>query len=240
MVWIVQKTHKGEKMFRKIFGAIAALMLVATTSQAQYTANFTPGTVNGTTNSVYGGVYVGGYNGGLSGGNLPGVIAADATLANAFWCLDFNGTFGAGTPVTVTSFAQLIALNSGLTSQLTNIAKAVQYGGLGTTPQSEDAAIHKFVWSQFSGVPVNATWNALTTPTGIVSQNVNLSEFFLVDFDGITNGPFTLGGKQELAFRSVQGGNLETNVVPEPSTYLLMASGLAGLAFIRRRKTVTA
>lgn len=205
-----------------------AVMVVPTVAQAQYTANFTKGTVNDTTNASYNGVYVGPYKGTLTGGTLPSQIALEAQT-NKFWCLDFNGSFSNG-PVVIRSFSQIIATNAAVTTQLTNIAKALTYADLQPN-NSQDAEIHEFVWNQFGSTP---TWG-LTTPIGIASTNVNLNEFFLVEFDGTADGQFKLGGVQELAFRSTFGGNLST--VPEPSTYMLMASGLAGLAYIRRRKT---
>lgn len=204
------------------------LFVMPSVAQAQYTANFNTGPVNGSTgNAVYGGVYVGGYNGTLTGGNLPSVIAADAAL-NRFWCLDFRGSFGSG-EVVIRSFAQLTALNSGLTTRLTNLAKALAYSE--TVSNTEDAAIHEFVWNQFASTP---TWG-LTAPVGIASTTVNLNEFFLAEFDGGSDAQFPLGGRQELAFRSPRGGNLETTV-PEPSTYALMTAGLIGIFGVARRR----
>lgn len=217
-------------MIRKFMSAFVALMLVASVSQAQYTANFTTGTVNGSTNASYSGVYVGGYNGTLSGGTLPSAIAADGAF-NKFWCLDFNGHFQNGA-VVIRSFSDLIALNGGLTTKLTNIAKALTYADLQPT-NAQDAAIHEFVWNQYN--PGSPTW-PLVTPVGIAGTSVDLDEFFLAEFDGVSDGQFPLGGQQELAFRSAAGGNLGVSTVPEPSTYALMTAGLIGIFGVARKR----
>ena len=214
-------------MFRKMSSAVTALLFVASVAQAQYTANFNTGIVNGSTNAHYGGVYVGGYNGTLTGGTLPSGIAAAAAL-NRFWCLDFQGRFGDGS-VVIRSFAQLIALHSNLTVPLTNVAKALVYSE--TVSNTEDAAIHEFIWNQFGVTP---TWAGVTLDQSIFSSPVNLNEFFLAEFDGVSDGQFPIGGRQELAFRSVQG-----TTVPEPSTYILMASGLVVLGVLSRRRSIT-
>ena len=216
--------------------ALFVLPSVASAQTQPWTANFTTGTVS---NPSYNGTQVGPYAGTLSNGstgNVPLPVLADANF-NGFWCLDFVGGFGGG-PVVVSSFAQLIAQNNALTTQLTNVAKAIKFYEDNPTLDTgaEIGAIHEFIWNQFNTQP---NW-PLTTPVGLTATTVDLDEFFFVEFDKTSDGVVTLGGRQELAFRSPNGGNLETTV-PEPSTYALMTAGLIGIFGVaRRRKNASA
>jgi hypothetical protein len=44
------------------------------------------------------------------------------------------------------------------------------------------------------------------------------------------------GGPETISIGVVPGGPGGTSVVPEPSTYLLMAAGLSGLVMLRRKR----
>lgn len=220
--------------FMKTLAMMLALVVTPAVASAQnWAGNFTTG--NTSTNPIYNNTYVGPYAGTLTSITAPTNILNDANQ-NKFWCLDFGGSFGGG-EVRISSFAQVVAGNSALTTKFTNVARAIQYYEAGNnnvfpTTAAEVGAVHKFVWNQFS---TNPNWSVALNQS-LLPGSVDLNQFFLVEFDRTADGTFDVGsGRQELAFYAPSGGNLST--VPEPSTYALMTAGLLGLGVaVRRRK----
>jgi hypothetical protein len=77
---------------------------------------------------------------------------------------------------------------------------------------------------------MNSTLTGLTAPSGFICP-ANYNRV------GVINGPRAenFGGLQGISFQA-----RPTTVVPEPSTYALIGTGLAGLALVRRRRAARA
>lgn len=102
-------------------------------------------------------------------------------------------------------------------------------GNFDTAPTTQWQGIQGAIWSLMGGTP-NASLNAdvdywmdlvMAADLSTVDQNA-----WAVVTDASVTGPN--GGAQEFLVRA--------NVVPEPSTYALMLTGIAGLALVARRR----
>jgi PEP-CTERM motif len=107
-------------------------------------------------------------------------------------------------------------------------------GNFATAAQSEWAGIQGAIWNIQTGTPPSALNAGVATWLGrLASANlgtVNLAGWAIVSDVTMQGGN---GGRQELLIP------ISVGVVPEPSTYALMATGLIGLVVIaRRRRTV--
>ena len=163
-------------------------------------------------------------------------------------CVDLNNRFSEGQSYS----ANLTLLSSSDSDLLSRTRWGMGYGDANTTrhlyvkmawlaehlytePSSEWAGIQGAIWHLTTGGwlpfggetnPNVQTWVSLAYQTDLSSMNTNgwavVTDVNATGFDG---------GAQEFLVR--------TNVVPEPSTYLLLATGLTGIALIaRRRRTV--
>lgn len=113
-----------------------------------------------------------------------------------------------------------------------------------TVFNGQSFALNVFFTSPASVVPTNSsflatlTGTATTTSTGGVTVNFDNSPK-MFSFSG---GTFTLEvadvnlTNSQLGTTVAVTGNLIATTVPEPGTYLLMASGLAGLGIMARRR----
>ncbi len=95
-------------------------------------------------------------------------------------------------------------------------------------------------FSIFDGL--NGSGNLLASLTLDTTPNPNCDTFTCnfeiasLSFDGTARSVIFGGVANRIGFDNVTFGAADPNVVPEPSTYALMATGLAGLAGLARRR----
>ncbi|MBC7842319.1 MAG: PEP-CTERM sorting domain-containing protein [Gemmatimonadaceae bacterium] len=161
----------------------------------------------------------------------------------AIVCVDFNNHFqnaapylanltllssDAATMASRTRVGQVLGGDVGLTRYTKMVWLALQFE---TEPTTQWGGIHGAIWSLqgAAGGPAVAQnpsiqfW--LDQLAGADLSTVDLGGFAVVTDTRTLNG---LGGSQEFLVRS--------NVVPEPSTYLLLATGMLGVAILARRR----
>ena len=160
-------------------------------------------------------------------------------------CVDFNNHFQNAAPYLAnltllssddatmasrTRIGQLLGGDESITRYTKMVWLATQFE---TAPTTQWGGIHGAIWNLQgpSGAP-SATLNSdiqfwLDQLADADLSTVNLSGFAVVTDTQTLNG---VGGSQEFLVRS--------NVVPEPSTWLLMATGLLGVMILARRRRV--
>lgn len=156
--------------------------------------------------------------------NIDGDAYSDVLLKNyVFGGGNYQSatvTFFPGKMVTFNSDRSnyVTALNAGFTvdtSALGDFTGNMAYGGAYPNAQFNNAT-GKFIGLQFPSGPGN--YNAWVR----VDVNNSAGTFNVVDW----------------AYENVPGQSIVTGVVPEPSTLGLLAAGAAGVAVLRRRRTV--
>ena len=224
-------------LLRSLVGA-AALALSATVASAQTTATF----LGGTTAETDGSHLIGPFNGTLQA--LPG-SAQSVTM----FCIDVLND---------------VAVGQSWTGVLTSLADPA--ASLATTRHSaasDPMAMTKYrttAWlSSHFGLQANETWADIqhaiwnVWAPGQYAANAwdaagaaaAASGFAGFDFSGyavltdVTGIGQSIGGAQEFIVPGGIGGGGTGSVVPEPSTYLLMATGMVALAGVARRRRQT-
>jgi hypothetical protein len=103
------------------------------------------------------------------------------------------------------------------------------------------------VWSGLNGTgTLLASLNLATTPSNCPGFNAGFCPFVAagVSFAGIAQSVTFAGVANQIVFDDVTFGSnvpdVDTNVVPEPATYVLMSTGLLALGAIARRRKAQA
>jgi hypothetical protein len=225
-------------LLRSFVGA-AALALSATVASAQTTVTYL-GSPSGANDGQY---YVGPFEGTLQ--TAPG-----AAQSVTMFCIDVlnqvvNGDTWTGVltsladptaPLTNTRHSAASDPNA-MTRYRTAAWLTSQFG---LTSQSEWAGIQHAIWNVWTpGQYAANAWDA-------AAASAAAGGFVGVDFSGyavltdVRGIGLAVGGAQEFIVPGLGGGGVGS-VVPEPSTYLLLGTGIAALGLVarRRRQTVT-
>jgi hypothetical protein len=156
---------------------------------------------------------------------LNGLDDGNARLSNITILNSSTTTLGALTRIGQTS---------GGSAALTTYRKMAWLASQMTVAnQANWAGIQGAIWNLESGLPATSVNSNVATWVNL-ANTTNLSSFNLAGWAVVTQTTTMNGqaGRQELLVP------LSVNVVPEPSTYALMATGLIGLVgFARRRRS---
>ena len=163
-------------------------------------------------------------------------------------CVDFNNPYSTGQTYT----ANLTLLSSTTADIAARTRQGMILGGDGSSSLTlylkmawladKFASTHSSQWGGIQG----AIWQLQSNWMGYFSGNnpdVNfwLNQVHTADLGAVNRNGWAVVTDVNVTgeFGGVQEFLVRTNVVPEPSTYALFATGLAGLALIaRRRRTV--
>lgn len=165
----------------------------------------------------YGGVQVGPY---------VGRFTSDPYPAQSFsiYCVDFNH-YAQDQRVWVTALSPSADLDHTRLDNYSRYRTAAYLSSLFDTAPATGASwgpIHRAIWSVTSTVP-NNTWDDFLTPERLAAaQTFNTAGWYVVSPRGYANG-------QEFLMRTRVS-------VPEPATFLLLASGLLMLAAASRKR----
>lgn len=207
-------------LLRPVVAGLVLLAAAASPALAQ-----TQVTLTGTGSINHGGVRVGAYQARL--GSDPTTPSVDV------FCVDYAHTVSLGQTWT----ANMTNLMSGDLSATrggdASLAKYQQMAWLTTkfdgASTADTRAIHTAIWNIMTpGTP--AMFAGATNWYNQAMSNYLTSGLDYSTFAVVTDVNFRNGGRQEFLTR------VPTTVTPEPGTYLLMASGLVGVAGIVRRR----
>jgi hypothetical protein len=241
--WFIERVERV--MIKRVAVGIAAGLMLSATAQAQQVLDFEG--VNATYPSGF--AFVDGfYNGGTSSDGTTGTNFGVTFSTNAqAICLNTVGVTcsntsrgGLGNPNSargglffLSGSQTFMNRSAGFTTGFSFFYSAVNSGGS---------------FSVFDGLNGTGTLLAsLTLPTTSPSCGTQFNADFCpfvaagVTFSGTARSVSFAGAADQIVFDDVTfGSNIPGTVVPEPSTYALMGTGLIGLAIVRRRRTARA
>lgn len=236
-------------MFSRTIAAVGALAVFSTAATAQVTVLKFDDVVGATTGVVNIGNY---YNGG--GGNAVNFGVEFVGSASAF-CLNrpdrpscSNTSWGSGADAVAAGArgTRGAGLFWSTGSPIMNRSAGFTTG-FSFFYSNPFAATSGFqVWSGLNGTgTVLATFVASATPNGSTINgcfSANYCPFVAggVTFAGTARSVTFTGGTNQFVYDDITfGSDIPGNVVPEPSTYALLATGLIGLAGLRRKRNAT-
>lgn len=198
-------------------------------------------------NGTISGVNVGPYKGDLRYFNdAPSPLFADINNT-IIWCVDWSHVAPStttwdtywGTAVAGTDFSKTRARTNPLDA--TNAAAKLRYEKAAWLIEQYNAGVADYtavnvqgsIWKLMGGTPNTVAFNSqfINLLGGGYSAPGALTRNWFVLSDDATSGS---GSNQEFLYSTGTGGT--TSVVPEPSTYLLMATGLVALGLVSRRR----
>ncbi len=201
-------------------------------------------------NGVVNGFEVGPYKADLTGFSAQMGITGSVVLPNyQIWCVDWQRA-PTGINVADSYYSTAFTGNTGGLPGNGDFSRTLRYAANGNSNALAMVDYRKFAYlieqynlgaANFTAPNVQGTiWNltgagfsGFTDLTSFIPASFSLSQNWFVFSDGLT------GNETELNQEFI-GSSPRASVVPEPSTYLLMATGLAGIVAVsRRRKQVS-
>jgi autotransporter-associated beta strand protein len=224
-----------------IGGATAELRYNASTALTK-AITFTQGTISGT--GTIGTAVTAGAGNVLSPGNSPGnqSYSAGLTLAASgtyLWEInDADGTKGVDWDLITVSGGDL---NLASLSPAGKFSLAlVTLTGTSPGPMANYTAGDPGRWRIFDATSLllPSSFNAFLVSSGTYAADTDVTSLFNLIPSGWQNG--TLDPANATVLVATDGTGLDLVIVPEPASVILAAAGLAGLAFLRRRRTARA